>query len=163
MFYQSDLNSKTHWITQTYLSYNRCKRSFLKTYFNKIYLNNIFCLISKEIQLCNYLNFEDVSVLLLSLRRDRQGLESSLLQYPATFNFSNGIFADKTKRDHLDLHWKSLRYSTLLLWSEANECVIKCLQFTIFSVLWMVLVSVNGVIYQRHCKTHGYTDKKEQV
>lgn len=88
------------------------KKEFWKKYCNKIYLNNIFTLISKEIQLCNYLNFEDVSVVPLSARPDRQGLESSLLQHPATFNFSSGVLEEKMKPEHKYLHPKGLRYTT---------------------------------------------------
>lgn len=93
-------------------------------------------LLTKEIFLvfflsfCNYLNLENASVVSVSLRPARQGLEGSLLQYPATFNFSDRFFEDKAKPGYKDLYPRRLRHSRNCPVLGLIHGVIKCIKFT---------------------------------
>lgn len=70
----------------------------------------------------------------LSPRPDRQGLESSLLQYPATFNFSDRFFEDRAKPEQKDLHPKRLSNSHNHPVLGLMKRIIKCIQFTLKGV-----------------------------
>lgn len=71
----------------------------------------------------------------LSPRPDRQEGESSLLQYPATFNFSDGVFEDEAKTEQKDPHPKRLSHSYTYSVLEFMKNVIKCTQFTFKGVM----------------------------
>lgn len=75
-----------------------------------------------------------MSVVLLSPRPDRQELEISLLQYPTTFNFSDGFFEDKAKPEQKDPHPKRLSHSHTYPVQGLMKSVIKRIQFTLKGV-----------------------------
>jgi len=68
-------------------------------------------------------------VVSLPPRPDRQGLESSLLQYPATFNFLDRFFEDKAKPEQKDLHPKRLSHSHNYPVLGLTKSVIKHIHF----------------------------------
>lgn len=73
-------------------------------------------------------------MLSISPRPDRQELESSLLQYPATFKFSDRFFEDKTKPEWKDLHPKRLSHSRNYLVLRLMKYITECIQLTLRGV-----------------------------
>lgn len=71
----------------------------------------------------------------LSPRPDRQGGESSSLQYPATFNFSGSVSEDEAETEQKDPHPNRLSHSYTYSVLGFMKRVIKCTQITFKGVM----------------------------